>query len=336
MVARLKDGTLTRPATLEDIPTIVEMTNAALTADVGSGALTVTQLSEEYQQSFFDIERDTRLIFDGAGTLVAAGEFWSREPYVYPYFWGTVHPDYRGRGYGTHLCDWAEGRAQHNLAQAPPDARVAVRCNAVSTNEAARALFEGRGMTVARHFWRMQITMDPAEAPQPVWSEGVRMRTHVAGQDDRRVWEVLEDSFADHWGFTPSPFEHFYEGMIAVESFDPSLWFLAVADTPDGEEIVGVSLCRLGTSDDPDQGFVLDLGVLRDWRRRGIALALLHETFREFHRRGTYRVGLGVDASSLTGATRLYEKAGMSILRQSDLYELQLRDGRQLDTTTLD
>jgi hypothetical protein len=32
-------------------------------------------------------------------------------------------------------------------------------------------------------------------------------------------------------------------------------------------------------------------------------------------------VGLGVDAASLTGATRLYEKAGMHVTRRYDTYE---------------
>ena len=54
------------------------------------------------------------------------------------------------------------------------------------------------------------------------------------------------------------------------------------------------------------------------------------ETFGEFYRRRQKRVGLGVDASSLTGATRLYEKAGMHIARQYDTYEMELRPGRDI------
>jgi mycothiol synthase len=39
-----------------------------------------------------------------------------------------------------------------------------------------------------------------------------------------------------------------------------------------------------------------------------------------------------VDATSLTGATRLYEKAGMWVYRQWDTYEKELRPGRDLMT----
>lgn len=40
-------------------------------------------------------------------------------------------------------------------------------------------------------------------------------------------------------------------------------------------------------------------------------MALLHTAFAEIHRRGIPRVELGVDSESPTGATRLYERAGM-------------------------
>jgi mycothiol synthase len=43
-----------------------------------------------------------------------------------------------------------------------------------------------------------------------------------------------------------------------------------------------------------------------------------------------------VDASSLTGATRLYEKAGMRVLRQFDNYEKELRPGRDVSTQAVE
>ena len=46
-------------------------------------------------------------------------------------------------------------------------------------------------------------------------------------------------------------------------------------------------------------------------------------------------MGLGVDAQSLTGATRLYEKAGMHVDRQYANYEKELRPGEDLGTQSL-
>jgi ribosomal protein S18 acetylase RimI-like enzyme len=104
----------------------------------------------------------------------------------------------------------------------------------------------------------------------------------------------------------------------------------------DGNEIAAVCLCRPTSHDDPDMAWVNTLGVRRPWRRQGLALALLHDTFGHFYRDGQKRVGLGVDASSLTGATRLYEKAGMHVSRQYDTYEKELRSGRDLSTQSVE
>jgi len=55
-----------------------------------------------------------------------------------------------------------------------------------------------------------------------------------------------------------------------------------------------------------------------------LGLALLHHAFTEFWRRGERAVALGVDAENPTGATRLYERAGMHMLFDAVVYEKQL------------
>jgi ribosomal protein S18 acetylase RimI-like enzyme len=102
-----------------------------------------------------------------------------------------------------------------------------------------------------------------------------------------------------------------------------------------GDEVVGVSLCNYTMAEDREMSYVMSLGVSRPWRRKGLALALLHHTFGEFYRRGKRKVALDVDAHSLTGATRLYEKAGMDVQRQSAVYEKELRSGADLSTQSL-
>ena len=104
----------------------------------------------------------------------------------------------------------------------------------------------------------------------------------------------------------------------------------------DGDQYAGISMCWRKTTEDLKMGWVGTLGVGRSWRRSGLGLALLLHSFNEFYARGQERVGLGVDASSLTGATRLYEKAGMRATRQWDRYEKVLRPGVDLRTQTVD
>ena len=146
---------------------------------------------------------------------------------------------------------------------------------------------------------------------------------------ERAVYEADEETFRDHWGFMPGTFEDWSHWTFEREGFDPSLWFLAM----DGAEIAGFALC----ADEKEQGgWVHVLGVRRAWRRRGIGLALLYHAFAEFYRRGIRAVYLGVDAQSLTGATRLYERAGMHVVRQYRSYEKELRAGKELSTQSVE
>ena len=62
----------------------------------------------------------------------------------------------------------------------------------------------------------------------------------------------------------------------------------------------------------------------RPWRRRGLGLALLRAAFAGFFARGTRRVGLEVDADSPTGATRLYQRAGMELTQVHAVWEREL------------
>jgi ribosomal protein S18 acetylase RimI-like enzyme len=84
-------------------------------------------------------------------------------------------------------------------------------------------------------------------------------------------------------------------------------------------------------TDDSSIGYITNVGVRREWRRRRIASALLQAAFAAFYAQGYRRVGLDVDATSLTNATRLYEQAGMRVVRQDDLYEQELRPGKALE-----
>jgi mycothiol synthase len=180
-----------------------------------------------------------------------------------------------------------------------------------------------RGYEPKRHFWRMRIDMGDEPPAAPVWPDGITVRTHVPVADDRAVFEACEDSFSDHWGHVPNTFEWWMK-RTQGETFDPSLWFLALA----GDEIAGISLC----TNFLEIGWVSTLGVRRPWRGRGLGEALLRYSFREFHRRGRRTVALGVDAQSLTGATRLYERAGMYVDRVYELSTKILRDGADLST----
>jgi len=260
---------------------------------------------------------------------------WDIDPIpVSNWVWARVHPDFEGLGIGTKLMMWAEERLQQTLARIPKDLRVVYHAGGIKTHVPTRKLLEDLGMELNRYFWRMVIDLKE-EPPEPVWPNGIRMKSLVEVNDLRTVYRAFNDAFQDHWGHVEQPEEEMLaewkHWISSDEEFVPSLWFLAM----DGEEIAGVCLCRRREWEDPDMGWVNVLGVRRRWRRQGVGLTMLHYAFDKFRRMGKLRAGLGVDANSLTGATRLYEKAGMHVAREFYTYEKELRPGRDISKQSL-
>ena len=97
--------------------------------------------------------------------------------------------------------------------------------------------------------------------------------------------------------------------------------------TRDGDCVAGFALGRWHLPLDRSRGVVASLAVRPAWRHRGLGLALLRNALGEFRRRGCASVELLVDSESLTGALRLYERAGMRVFRTQIAYEKELRPG---------
>lgn len=240
------------------------------------------------------------------GTVAGYADVVNRA-YVALTVYGYVHPVHRGRGIGAYLVGWGEDWMLERMRLAPEGAGVVVRHYAISTETGARKLLEDKGYEAVRGTYVMEIALEE-EPPEPEWPEGLAVRIFRPGRDERAVFEAVEDAFGDVWGRPRGTFERFVN-MTGGEGFDPSLWFLAT----DGGEISGVALCKTVAG----EGWVDVVGVRRPWRRRGLGLALLRHAFGEYRGRGVRRVEFSVDAGSVTGAPRLYGRAGM---RQKTVY----------------
>jgi mycothiol synthase len=275
-----------------------------------------------------DLDHDAWLVADTLGTVIAYAGVHATE-YGRIFASLSVHPDHRRHGIGTALLGLMEGRAREQIASMPEGARVTLQGGVHAPNAEAHRFVERAGYTHIRSHWRMAIDL-ASEPPAPQWPGGIVVRTFVRGQDERAVFEAADEAFSDHWGHVPSKYDEWENWTVKRADFDPSLWFLAV-DTENGGRIAGFAL----DWHDPIQGWVGTLGVLRPYRRRGLAQALLHQSFGEFWRRGEHKVVLGVDSQNLTGATRLYQRVGMRAIRQWDSFVKELRPGRDLSVTAL-
>jgi len=323
---------VSRPATMADLEELVDLYNDYWEATAGVRKMTMENARTLCTTPGFDLERSTRVVLTPAGRIVGLALVVDLgTPPVHPEVAGAVHPDFEGRGVGAALLQWAEERAREAIARVPEGLRVSMYASSTVAHEPTRRLFEKMGLQAVRHSWLMAIDLD-GPPPEPEWPEGIVIRTYQDHPDLGAVYRAVSDAFKDHWGYVQQPEEEGlrrWQHRIESDSeFDPSLWFLAM----DGDEIAGMSLCPPHAPHDHEMGFVNTLGVRRPWRRKGLALTLLYLSFGEFYRRGKKKVGLGVDAGSLTGATRLYEKAGMYVEQQITLYEKELRPGQELGT----
>ncbi len=323
-----------RPASDDDADGAVDMFNARSQKMYGANQITRDEIHAWWNAPRFDLATDSQIVLDENSRPIAWAHVGNPgEPYVAIGCGVTLHPEVEDvQAIWDRLFAWVIERARDYVPLAPPDARVFLIENANAIDEARRAAVQRAGFDFVRISNTMRIELGKP-VPSPAWPEGIRVRTADIDADFSAIVRADMEAFRDHWGHVEQPFEQELEGWRSFveregERFDPSLWFLAVK----GDEIVGFSVCSDHVADDTSCGYIGGLGVRPAWRKRGIALALLHHTFGEFRRRDFEAVELDMDSENLTGALRLYTKAGMKVIRQTFAYEKELRPGIDLAT----
>ena len=316
-VTELLEGYTTRAPMHEDAEAVAALISACQVADTGASDMSVEELLDDWHP--LDLAEEAVLVSAPDGRAAGYADVINRS-FVTVSVYGYVHPDYRGIGIGAFLVDWGERWTHERMPRAPENARIVVQHYVNRVNDAAIRLFENLDYAPVRGIYVMETTLDEAP-PQAHWPAGISVRTFVPDQDERAVFEAAEDAFRDMWGRPRGTFERFV-GITERESFDPSFWFLAV----EGDEIAGITLGKTVAG----EGWVDVVGVRRPWRNRGLGLALLRHAFTEYHHRGTRKVSLSVDAESITGAPRLYGRAGMSVRESITIYLKELRPGIDL------
>jgi GNAT superfamily N-acetyltransferase len=94
-------------------------------------------------------------------------------------------------------------------------------------------------------------------------------------------------------------------------------------------QVVGVSLNAHFPEDEEllgrRDGWVESLGVVKEWRRKGMATALLKASFNAFLDAGFTHAALGVDTENPTDALKLYTGLGFEPTHRSITSELEVR-----------
>ena len=227
-----------------------------------------------------------------------------------------VHPAHVGRGAATFLL----GRAARHAASAAADVglpEATLRTSLVDGDAQARRFFDRRGFAAVRHLLELRLDLH-APPPRPTWPTGVTVRSVDASEDVHTIWRAHQAAFADVATHDPLDLDGFTATRLERNgAIDPSLSWLAEHDG----EVVGFALCRAGTGVAEEDGWVRDLGVIPAWRRHGVGMALLRTAFAGFRSHGLTGVALEVDDVTLEGAVALYRRAGMRIVRRTDVLE---------------
>jgi ribosomal protein S18 acetylase RimI-like enzyme len=298
-----------RNPTLKDAQAVNELMERCEIAEYGEPDSDIEDLLHDWGQ--IDLRQDARLAFTPQGMLVSYSG-------VFPYS-GDLHydifsdPDWEDDALAEQALAFCLERSPAVAMSLDVSPGAFARVYIAHANSRHRAVVERAGFAPVVYHFQMWVQLDiPLEEPD--WPAGVKVHTAVPEQDAREVHTLIEAAFARP-GRTPTSFDDWKTFMLRDDIFDPDLWFLAFA----GTRMVGACLCFAY----PEFGWVRQLGVVQDWRRKGLGTALLQRAFLEFQRRGFEKAGLVVSGNN-PDAYRLYQEAGMRRVRQYDEYEKTL------------
>ncbi len=311
-----------RPATRSDAAALARLHSAMDPVDHPHFVVNEEEIAEDFAEPRFDPAHDSLVAEDASG-IVAYGmalPLESRESIVRVVLLGGVHPDRRGTGIGRRIVAWQEARGTQQLATAEEALPGWLLVYADTEHGGATIrLFERRGFGRERYF--LELRRDLAEPiPEVVPRDGVRIVPWHADWSAGAL-EAKNASFRDHWGSQPESAEH-WENHQRLGIFRADLSYLALGTGEDGtERVVGLIRTDVNEQDWAAQGYphayVGLVGVVREWRGRRIAQALLSRVLAASRELGYERVNLDVDSDNPSGALGLYTSMGFRRATQS-------------------
>ncbi|CAN5817811.1 GNAT family N-acetyltransferase [soil metagenome] len=307
-----------RPANLGDLQEVTDFYNACEIDEFGEPDYEVEEVEEEW--SGLDLARDVQLVESATGEITGSMTVFPRGRGVFDVS-GYVHPQHQNRGIGGYIVEWSEWRALLDFAEPSEDGSLLVRNWVAGSNPPAGQLLRDSGYRQVKRFSRMQIELS-TEPATPALPHGIELLELDLDRDIESVYEVVDESFAEHWSGSLRTFESWKKYALGT-GFDASLWSQAVRH---GQK-VGVAIGR----NQSGYGWIQWVGVLKNERGKGLGSALMKHQFHQFWKLGVRSIGLGVDSENTTGALDLYLKARMRMKRNHDAFEKKLLpDGERL------
>jgi mycothiol synthase len=317
----LLPGFRMRPPQDEDAHEVAAFSNEECVAWFGMPAIDADWLRARWTAPGADRDLDFAVVESAGRKLCGFLSVESELPFAEVFALGIVAPALHGLGLGGAIVSETERRARRFEALADPSARMLIHAGTLAGEPRVTALMSSRGYREVRRFELRRIDF-AGEPPRPVDIEGITVRG-FRPEEARQLYEAHVEAFADHWGEGQETYEDFRHHHLDSSDYEAGLWFVAW----DGDELAGYVGALEKSREDPARGYISLLGVRRPYRRRGLGEALLLQAFGALHGRGLQGADLHVDADSLTGATGLYAKVGMTAHPRFATWEKELRPG---------
>jgi mycothiol synthase len=314
----LLPGFRMRPPQDEDAGEVAAFANEECVAFLGVPIVDADWLRARWTAPGVDRDLDFAVVESPDGELCGFLSVESEPPFTEVFALGIVAPAFHGRGLGAAIVSEIERRARRFEALADPGARMLIHAGALADEPRVSALLSSRGYREVRRFELRRVDF-AGEPPLLAEVEGITVRG-FRPEEARQLYEAHVEAFADHWGEGEETYEDFRHHHFDSPDYDPGLWFVAW----DGDELAGYVGAHDKSREDPSRGYIALIGVRRPFRRRGLGEALLLHAFGALHARDRLGVDLHVDADSLTGATGLYAKVGMTAHPRFATWEKEL------------
>lgn len=250
---------------------------------------------------------DSVAVFTSDGSIAAAGITWvfpESENSKIGWLEGAVHPDHTRRGLGSRLLSMQMDRAIQKAGETGNGSALTLRGACLADNPGGNRLFEKHGFS--KTVTQCQMRFDLAHPlPSINLPEGMVLLPYSPERDDEMRC-AFNLAFAGHWIGELDPGD-WRERFIDTPQFKPELTKLALTN----DMVAGFYLSEV-FDDQPGQAWLEIVGVLPEWRGRGMGTALTSDALHVYRQAGFESCLLGVDDENITNAKRIYANLGFT------------------------
>lgn len=229
-----------------------------------------------------------------------------------------VVPEFRRRGIGTTL----EKKALESLSLRGMEV---VEASADMDKVAANEFWKKLGFSKVRVFSLMKSSLEnlPTNVGESIEAT-IRKIQRPSDENIRLINWLGNETFSEHYNFRPASVDETRFFLTKDPVFKEQEWIIAsLNDSPVGYVGVGVDE-RYNEEKNAKAAWILDIGVLKVHRLRGIGTRLMLEAMQLIKTKYMTEAMLGVDDQNPTFAIKLYEKVGFHVARNDVAYQKTL------------